>query len=322
MNIEVRAQGRIHAGLIDLSGRGYRVNGGVGWAIEGPELVVRAERASQMKVSDLRDWPVAPEEIDEILRMLKSFAKMHDVCSASIEISGDLPAHRGLGGGTAVRLAALEALATMAGVQVCPEALVAASLRGGTSGIGVRTYFQGGLVMDLGHRHSRIPGPSRDRSGAGQSLGLLRLEMPQWSFGLLSPNWLDSIPIEVERSIFANATSMDAAEVRDALYEIVYGLVAAAIEGDRLTFASAVNAIQSGAWKRSEWLSHGSKLIECLDDLRRAGAQGVGLSSFGPTLYFFPDLLNKSVLPSHLASCVRTARTSNRGRTVKIMPDA
>jgi beta-ribofuranosylaminobenzene 5'-phosphate synthase len=322
MTVEIRAHGRIHAGLIDLSGRGYRVNGGVGWAIEGPELVVRARRASRMHVKDLREWPISAEEIDDICRMLESFAREHGVPNALIEVSGDLPAHRGLGGGTAMRLAALEALATITGIDAGPEALVAASYRGGTSGIGVRTYFEGGLVMDLGHRQSAAPGPSRDRKGAGQSLSLVRLDMPDWEFGLCSPHWLESIPIEAEREIFAGAISMAAADVRDALYEVVFGMVAAAAEGDRETFIAAIDALQRGAWKRTEWASHSSELALYADALRSARAKGVGLSSVGPTLYFIWGALERSALPSSLASCIRPVRASNRGRAVRIIADA
>jgi beta-ribofuranosylaminobenzene 5'-phosphate synthase len=318
--IEIRVPARIHAGLIELSGTGYRTNGGVGWALEAPELVITACLAKRISIEDRRRAPLQKGELAEITCELEEIATGEGLGGARICIEGALLAHRGLGGGTAVRLAAIECLMSLAGrVAVAPD-LVRLSRRGGTSGVGIRTYFDGGLAFDLGHAGPARAQPSRDRAGSGAPLALLSLDMPCWPMGLLSCDWLPAIGIEKERRLFAETTPSPA-DVHDILYHMTFGLVAAARECDPDTFATAIDTIQLGAWKRAEWACHGSELQDVARALRAAGARGVGLSSVGPALFFLADGLDVSALPNHLAVVLYLTHPNNRGRTLRVLAD-
>jgi beta-ribofuranosylaminobenzene 5'-phosphate synthase len=317
--IEIRVPARVHAGLIELSGDGYRTNGGVGWALEAPELVVTAFPAKRISIEDRRGLPLRANELLGIASDLEEIALEEGLAYAHIQIEGDLLAHRGLGGGTALRLAAIECLMALAGRVAAPADLVRLSGRGGTSGVGVRTYFDGGLAFDLGHAGAETARPSRDRVAFGDALALLRLDMPDWRMGLLECGWLSTIQIEEERRLFEEALPISPADVRDVLYHMTYGLIAAVAESDADTFAAAVDAVQLGAWKRAEWACHGRVLQDAAHALRRAGARGVGLSSVGPALFFLANHLDVSALPGSLAACLRITRPTNRGRTLRIL---
>jgi beta-ribofuranosylaminobenzene 5'-phosphate synthase len=318
MSVEVAAFGRIHAGLIDLSDTGYRLNGGVGWAVDGFEARVRASASNAWSISDERAEPMAHGELQSLCDMLAAFGDSHGHRGTAIVLSGDLPSHRGLGAGTALRLAMLEACSLLWGVRVTRGDLVVASGRGGTSGVGVRTYFEGGLVVDLGHPRGAPAAPSRDRATAGPALELLRFDMPEWDFGItVLPN-VPPADIAIERRIFETALPLHPHDVRSALYEIIYGVVAGALDCDEATFAQAIDHLQQGAWKHAEWSSHGSIVKERADQLRFAGARGIGLSSMGPTLFWLAGHMKRL----SAGEDVQWVKPRNRGREVRRSPRA
>lgn len=319
MICEIKAFGRLHAGLIDLSGDGYRLNGGIGWAIDGNSILIRAARARNVEVSDHREEPLEPAELADVVAMLQRFIEARYINGGvRIDLSGDLPSHRGFGVGTALRLAALEATATIYDEQLARTDMVAFSGRGGTSGVGIRTYFEGGLVVDIGHRRSAAPAPSRDRANVGAPLPLLRVDMPQWTFGICTGASLRPVPISVERTVFQRSLPLPRSDVEAALYDIIFGMVAGAMEDDQMVFAAAVNALQSRGWKRAEWTIHGASLASLSEKIRAKGGLGIGLSSMGPTLYFLGPLAELDV--DDLGG-VRFAAARNEGRQLQVFVD-
>lgn len=320
--IEIRVPARVHAGLIELSAGGYRTNGGIGWALESPELIVTASPADAISIEDGRDSSLGGDELALLTSELSNVAARENLGGARIRIEGDLIAHRGLGGGTALRLAAIECLMTLAGRELAPAHLVRVSGRGGTSGVGIHTYFDGGLSFDLGHPGSVMPRPSRDRTKEGPPLPLLQLNMPDWPLGILSPSWLPIISTEEERQLFRDTRSIGQAAARDTLYHMIFGLIAAVSEVDVETFAAATDALQSVSWKQREWAVHGHQLRDAATDLRKAGARGVGLSSIGPTLFFLAQDLDISLLTDQMASAVSITKPSNHGRTLRVLGNA
>jgi beta-ribofuranosylaminobenzene 5'-phosphate synthase len=286
MIVEIRANGRIHGGLIDLSDSGYRLNGGFGWAIEGLKLVVRVRNSDHVDIADHRTWPLLDDERQALADLVADFGLANGVGPVGVEIRGDLPSHRGLGAGTAIRLAVLEACAAVGGLDLSREALVAASGRGGTSGIGIRTYFDGGLVLDIGHPRDSPAAPSRDRAAAGAAMALMRVDMPRWTMGVAFPKTAGQVSITGERGVFTDTVPIAMGDVQAMLYEAIYGVLGGALEADEAVFARAIDAVQKGTWKQAEWRHHGSDLARLAIGLRSAGAFGVGLSSMGPALYF------------------------------------
>lgn len=318
MICEVKAFGRIHAGLIDLSGAGYRMNGGVGWAIDGVAVVVRARTAKAVRVTDRRATPLGVAERDALAALATALSRAKGQTGADIEITGDLVPHIGLGAGTATRLAVLESCARIWGLTLPRAELVAFSGRGGTSGVGIRTYFEGGLVLDLGHRRDGPAAPSRDRAAAGPAMSLVRVAMPRWCFGLTRPTDAQRVDIAAERAVFDRVLPLSEPEAHAALYHALYGVIGGARDDDPATFAAAIDALQLGAWKRAEWSLHGAPLVALGDGLRGRGARGVGLTSMGPTLFFLGEA-DPAIDPAQGA--VRWVRPRNRGRTLMLHDD-
>ena len=316
--VSITVPSRIAIGLIGLSERGYRINGGAGWALLGPSIEVRASRTSSYTVCDTRLVGMAKSELMKLEEVLHAFCQINDLSPVGIEIAGDVATHAGLGSGTAIRLAALESTALLNNKLVPREALVLASGRGGTSGIGVRTYFEGGFILDVGQRSGDSPRPSHAWEKPQQALQLTRLDMPSWPIGLYQPQGFSLLSHEEEREFFERVLPISFENVAEVLYHMTYGVAGAIAEADHTTFCRAVDAIQSTTWKAAEWSRYGERLRSEADILRLAGAEGLGMSSLGPLLYFSAASFDMSKLPANIASRILITRAANCGRKVEL----
>lgn len=315
--IEVRVPSRVSVGLVGMSQDGYRINGGIGWAVETPGMVTRAETSRTFQLVDQRSSKLDERELAALLRVLEEAKISASLDSAmAIQITGNLLPHRGQGGGTALRLAALESLFMLNRREVSRAELVKLSVRGGTSGVGVRTYFDGGFVFDIGHKSADRPKPSHAWVNPNQPLNVVRFDMPHWQMGMCVPSWLPSITHAEESAFFASVLPISHHEVKDVLYHMIYGTLAAVAEDDLVTFTESIDAIQGTAWKAAEWARYGEELTQIAAELREAGARGIGMSSLGPTLYFDATHLAPTKLGPKIERVTYLTRPANAGRTL------
>jgi beta-ribofuranosylaminobenzene 5'-phosphate synthase len=274
-----------------MGSHGYRRNGGAGFAIDKPAVRVNATPSSTLKIRDCRQVGFRDYELHRLKAVLtEASTKLALDSRLNFVISGDMPTHAGFGSTTAVRLACLEIL--LLANNVVPDRTLLSSLskRGGTSGIGINTYFDGGLIVDLGHPHQN--GPARPSSVAETTPGcatpLLRAEMPAWPAGVVVPD-LPLLTEAAEKSFFSNYKPLTQGDVAEILYHVVHGVVAGVLETNRPAFTSALSALQECAWKRQEVTVYGSGLQSEHKSLENLNAEGVAMSSFGPALFFIAD---------------------------------
>ena len=142
--MKIYVKPRIHISLISMHHGGYRKNGGIGLSIDEPKGVLEVSSSDQFIFSDKRRKGLGQAEQNQLLSVLN---QAHTLLGLDkrvvIELSGGLLTHAGMGSGTALRLACLEALLLVNGKSVQKEVLVSLSERGGASGIGIHTYFSG-----------------------------------------------------------------------------------------------------------------------------------------------------------------------------------
>ena len=295
MNIEVNP--RLHLTLIGMDKDGYRMNGGVGFAIKEPTLKLRFSRSGEFGLEDVRHFPFREEEIFRIKKIInKEKRTIGGKYNIRIEIKGELPTHFGFGSSTATRLACLEALYLVNNCRPKREQLVSSSGRGGTSGIGINAYFEGGLIIDLGRRSKEFFFCPSQLSENRKSLPLMmqRVEMPKWEVGICIPNNIPHKSEKEEAAFFRKTCPITSSEVYKTLYHVIYGLYSAVRENDKKTFCLALKSIQQCAWKFSERKQYGKKLFEIEQRLYECGADAVGMSSLGPSLFFLANSLRKS----------------------------
>jgi beta-ribofuranosylaminobenzene 5'-phosphate synthase len=254
-------------------------------------------------------------EQSRLANIAQNFAKS----PVRIEISGEMPSHYGFGSATGIRLATLEAIAAVTGNDIERAGLIRASGRGGTSGIGVTTYFDGGLVFDVGIKNARLALlPSSVLEGARPfPLVITKLEMPAWKIGLCVPSDISPQTEEQEVTFFKRACPISAAAAKEALYQVIYGAIASAKERDFTGFCDAIKVIQRCTWKKLERDLYGEPFLSVEQRIYEAGASAVGMSSLGPGLFFLGNDVEaitarlQTALPQHawmVAACHNSGR--------------
>lgn len=322
--IRIDAPGRLHVNLFDMSAGGYRQNGGVGFCISGFDTIMEFKSSKHFIIIDQRDVASTPDEEKSLMDFLQRLYLLHNFSQRfSLTFLAGPPPHSGFGTGTATKLACSEAASILNKIKPNQTQLVAASGRGGTSGVGINTYFQGGLSVDFGVKANGLHlGPSSARhTPLTRPVQLLNVSLPaEWRFGVIVSPYESKISGNEEIQFFNKTCPIEMPSVHESIYHALSGMACAAIENDHLTFCSSINSIQKTQWKNAEWLAQSDNVRNLRDTLQSAGANCVGLSSLGPAVYFMSSeldrLVNKLSLPrNHI---VTQCSPNNIGRTIEI----
>ncbi|MDD5300537.1 MAG: hypothetical protein PHD65_08585 [Gallionella sp.] len=319
--LKIVVHSRIHLTLLAMHAGEYRINGGIGFSIADPTGELVFSGTPIFSIDDQRADPLSPSELARLSAILHAEQKRQGFATAlAVAIGGRMRTHSGFGSGTAISLACLEALHRMNGTAPSPAALISASGRGGASGVGIHAYFSGGCVFDLGRPVGIEPHePSHQVTASRSPLVLDHLPMPEWDIGICIPLGIPHKSEAEERAFFERTCPLPAEAVYKTLHHALFGLYAAIREADRATFCRALRAVQECAWKKAERLEYGPALAEIEQALYDCGADAVGMSSLGPTLFFLAD--NVADVVSRMQSarpdceCFLT-RPTNGGRSM------
>lgn len=321
--IRIQAFPRMHVSLIGMNDDGYRINGGFGFSVSSPHLSMSFQENVRFEVVDQRVCGFSENERQRLISRIQQIA---DNCHFKIKYKGvieeeTVSPHIGFGSSTTIYLAFVEALFVLNNHEYSAAEIVRASNRGGTSGIGINTYFKGGFVFDVGVPKEGRPSfkPSSDYHNTHPlPLALLTSDLPDWKLGICVPG----IPHKAEReesSFFEQNCPIRRCCAEQILYEVVYGLIPSIYELDFGVFCKSIDRLQECQWKLLERNQYGDDLRAVESVIREAGAKCVGMSSFGPLLYFFGDNIQKiidnvsGVLPA--ARCIKTS-FNNSGRVI------
>ena len=302
---------------------GLRKNGGIGFAISGPRATIKIEKGTGLSLEDHRDLALSSREIETLSSLVLS------VCSENgldhkfrVSIHGGLKTHVGMGSGTGIRLGILEGIFRLNGRKIDRSALILASKRGGTSGVGINTYFDGGLILDLGVPQDNLPlGPSSIGIPDRIPIALPRVDMPVWPMCLCLPDAVKPKTQKEEIEFFNRVAPIRPAESFEAGYHSLVGVYAGAIDRNIEHFCKAINSLQMTEWKRQEWAQYGSDLREVALSLKELGAQSIGMSSLGPLIFCICDreIINRISAQAGSLQCeVIPVRPTNTGRVISM----
>jgi len=298
--VRVITPSRLHIGLLDMNGSGGRVDGGSGITLEDPGFIFEISEADTFSLTSQE--PEVAYKVQPILEKLNmnglSIPPVH------IHIQQSIPFHFGLGSGTQAALGIAAGIGAMIGANFSTDALIALSGRGGTSGIGTRAFFMGGLLVDAGHRFG--PGrkkdsfaPSASSSGAGAAPLVGRYNIPKdWNFVLAIPDGLAEIHDQLEYDMFQRYCPVPQHEVQALSHILLMKLIPSVIEEDLEQFGEAINDFQNYGFKKCEISLQSPVITDIIDAMRDAGAAGVGMSSFGPVVYGVCDSNTSAIISS------------------------
>ncbi len=275
--INVVSPSRLHLTLIDLNAEIGRVDGGVGITLESPSLEISASEADTVEVvgSSLLAG-----------RMLKAAkAVLPEGKGIRILIKRDLPDHVGLGSGTQAALSVAAAINEIYGLGKSVRELAVAVGRGGTSGIGVAAFENGGFIVDGGHKFKE-KGAFSPSAASKMPPGpvLFRRAFPDWNIVLAIPNTKGVHDAE-EVDIFKKVCPIPLAEVQEISHVILMQMLPALIEEDIESFGRAVNHFQTAGFKKREVELQPKPVLDAMRYMQDNGASGSGVSSFGPVVY-------------------------------------
>ncbi|HTX61968.1 MAG TPA: beta-ribofuranosylaminobenzene 5'-phosphate synthase family protein, partial [Methanobacterium sp.] len=101
-----------------------------------------------------------------------------------------------------------------------------------------------------------------------------------------------------EVNIFQKYCPIPLGEVQELTHLLFMKMLPAVIEKDLDYFGEAVNTIQTIGFKKLEIRLQNPFIKELMENLQSAGAAGVGMSSFGPTVYAVTDTNSKEICRS------------------------
>jgi beta-RFAP synthase len=250
--------------------------------------------------------------------------------AAHIEVRAGIPPHVGLGSGTQLALAVGTALARLSGLRLKTQEIAIAVGRGIHSGIGISTFRYGGFVLDGGHRIEPSADPDHGNAGKRRQVKknslpplLFRHSMPRdWVFVSVIPSMDQGFSGETENIAFQKLPQAPASLVEKISRVLLIRMLPALVEKDIKNFGRALTSIQCmvgdcfASVQGGRFANPVSEKV--VDFLLSKGAEGIGQSSWGPTVY---GLVKGRETARHLAGDVaRYLDSLGGGSTFCVQP--
>lgn len=280
--IQVHTPCRLHFGLLAYNGDGTRQFGGVGLMVKNPHFTVHLQ---------LGDGFTATGAMQE---RAVSFAKTfvgRAIEAGLIDKPADLPgihinvitaprSHTGLGTGTQLGMAIARGISELLNMRPLSVADLARLVgRGHRSAIGAHGFFHGGMIVEGGKFAPDELSPM-----------LVQQSFPhEWRIVLITPEKLIGINGDREVHAFAKMPPIPRDVTAEMCRLVLLGLLPAAIECDFEGFSRALFTLQQRVGECFADSQGGVYADPLLTDIvrstRNQGIEGVGQSSWGPTMY-------------------------------------
>ncbi len=285
--VVIQTPSRIHMALTDLTGQAGRVDGGIGIALDEPNILLECEKSEELEVLG--------DESERAKTAAKAVKDKFGLGGAKMVIRSGYKLHVGLGGGTQLGIAAGKALCQLYNQPASIRDIARIINRGGTSGIGTAAFEMGGFIIDGGHSFG--PGkqkmdfrPSSASIGVSPPPVIARHDFPErWKILLAVPNLPQGAHGRREGDIFKEYCPVPLEDVHELCYQILVRMVPSILDENLEDFGAAVNRIQELGFKKVEVALSHPMIQELMREMRGAGAVCAGLSSFGPTVYAITD---------------------------------
>jgi beta-ribofuranosylaminobenzene 5'-phosphate synthase len=280
--------GRLHSTLIDLGRATSEAYGGAGFMISGPEARVEIEEHSR--------WVLEKDDgIDEKLNydIQRIFDKLGSITSkrARIVVRNSTPQHIGLGSKTALLLLITNAINEYFRLQLSRKECQLITQRGGTSGIGINGFYDGGFIIDNGHSQIKTNElvPSSFVSEIMEIPKSIHVDVPEdWRFHLLLPDGV-RYGGEAELAFFRKAIPIKKNEVLRVCALVYHGLWPAVYRNDLGLLAEVISEISSVGFKKKEIRNQPQRVSRTILHLRQKFRCPVGMSSMGPIIYMISN---------------------------------
>jgi beta-ribofuranosylaminobenzene 5'-phosphate synthase len=282
--MHIVARPRLHLSLADMGYVSSRVFGGIGFAIDAPLTVFQFEQAECVELHGL---DVLDDEGRNDLLQVAGRLKFNQLKGGfrAFLVSAP-PQHVGFGSKTSLALSLIAGANIICACGWSAEEMQRLSGRGGASGIGIHTFFHGGVIWDAGH--TLIGAKQLLPSGFAPASELpplmLRYNFPElWRVVLILP---DERPMSGEEEVrfFSKNAPVPSGEALSTMAALYHGVLPAFLSADYAALATALRKIHNIGFKKRELSRCSAGTRTCVDKLFEQGF-AAGLSSVGPLIY-------------------------------------
>jgi beta-ribofuranosylaminobenzene 5'-phosphate synthase len=319
VKVYVKTPARLHFGLIDMNGDLGRFFGGLGVAIDRPNVILEAQTSEEFSVTG--------KKAKLVTSLAERFLETYCInAGVSIHVEQSIPEHAGLGSGTQLALAVAAALAKLFHVTASIQELSLAMGRIKRTGVGTAVFDQGGFVVDGGKK-------MKNDSIISKSFPPLIFRQPfpeDWKFVVAIPEVKKGLAKTEEKNAFSRLPPMPTEDVGEICRLTMMKLLPALVDHDIESFGDALTQIQVVIGGYFAGVQGGtfssSAAAEAIDFMKKRGAYGVGQSSWGPAVYGLVQgekeakKLQAGVeafLQDRDGGQVFVTNTNNRGATIK-----
>jgi beta-ribofuranosylaminobenzene 5'-phosphate synthase len=168
-----------------------------------------------------------------------------------------------------------------------PEQIKQISGRGGTSGVGVNAFFNGGLIIDLGHPEYTDAAfiPSAARHASELPPMAVRLPFPEhWQIHLFLVKGHRYAGGD-EINFFQHNTPIPAKEALRVLAAVYHGILPAFLTEDFRLLKQSIIDVHSTGFKKRELQGQENDVKSLIEFLNNHKFIAAGMSSMGPLIY-------------------------------------
>ena len=283
-------------GLIDLNGSIGRVDGGIGLALEEPNIVIKGKESDEISIEF--DKKLIEKFGDNYINTVKDriYNIAHKMLATvggegvELKILSLFPAHSGLGSGTQLSLAVGKLITLIYNKDMNAYEIAKITGRGGTSGIGIGAFEYGGFLIDGGHSFGRGKDkedfrPSSASKGVKPAPIIFRHNF-EWDLVLILPKG-EHVYGKREIDIFKKYCPIPLNEVEKICHLVLMKMMPAIVEKNLEDFGDVVNKLQYLGFKKIELSLQSQTVKHLINELHKTAY--AGLSSFGPTVYALGD---------------------------------
>ena len=277
--VRITTGSRLHFGMFSF-GHGFdhsspRQFGGVGLMVAEPGIQLNVKPAPRLEAVG----PHAERALDFVRRSAAAL-KLPALPQCRIHIETAPREHIGLGTGTQLGMAVATAIHILAGEPLgLPGELASSVGRGHRSAIGAHGFAVGGLMVEAGKRRADDVSPL-----------VARMELPAaWRILLLLPKKTTGLHGDAERQAFARLPPVPPETTAALSTEALLHLLPAAADADFKVFSASLYRFGQIAGScfssQQEGTYSDQRTARLARRLREFGVEGVGQSSWGPTLF-------------------------------------
>jgi beta-ribofuranosylaminobenzene 5'-phosphate synthase len=274
-SIVVSTGSRLHFGMFSFGWPSVSQFGGVGAMIDAPAVEVRLSRSEEFAASG----PMAQRALATAHRVWQFWGEPPNV-ACRIEVLTAPRQHVGLGSGTQLALAVAAGMCKLCDSNWSdPKELARTAGRGRRSAIGLYGFLRGGLLMEAGKQAADEISPLS-----------ARVQFPAtWRWVLVCPKQLEGLSGHEEQAAFDRLPPVPAEVTARLMHEAEHILLPAAAAGDFNAFSRSLHRfgqLAGSCFKTQQAGLYATPETAALaEQIRALGVEGVGQSSWGPTLF-------------------------------------